>query len=502
MPIPTSATSARLHPDVVASLPPEITRPAAGRSHWRTGIVHLGIGAFHRAHQAVYTERAALARADDRWGILGVTQRSRGVVEQLRPQQGLYGVLVSGAGTEHLQIAGAVLDAAFRGEEHHRVLETVASPHVHIVSLTITEKGYCTRGDGSLDLDRPDVRGDVATVQAILAGQTPPVPQTGIGLLACALAFRYRAGGQPVTVLCCDNLVDNGSATRRLVNEFVQAAPGSGTFGSWLEESISFASSMVDRIVPATTEEHRRRAQRISGLHDAALVVAEPFSQWVIEDDFAAARPAWEQVGAQLVPNVTIYERTKLRLLNGTHSMIAYRGALAGHRTIAEAIADPALRAEARALIDTDLIPTIAGPGGSLPEDLDLDAYRESVLERFANPATGHLTVQVAMDGSQKLPIRLLAAARERLAAGSTPVHVARAVGAWMHYVHGRVDARGTALEVSDPLLGQIDEALAGSERGLVERVLGIEAIFGADLREHAEFVAAVRDGYRELAGG
>ena len=497
----TSVALPRLSSSTLAQIASGVQLPRDGRENLQTGIVHLGIGAFHRAHQAVFTQDATDLTGDDRWGILGVTQRSRSVVDQLRPQEGLYGVLTAAADGESLRIIGSVKDAAFPAEETARVLATIAAPTTQIVSLTITEKGYCRNARGGVDLDRDDVAGDVASLTRELAGGAGAPSATGIGLLVRGLAARFRAGGERLTVLPCDNLMDNGATTRALVHEFAAAAAGSDAFVAWLAADVTFPGTMVDRIVPATTAAHRARASELSGLSDEGLVVAEPFAQWVIEDDFAGDRPAWEKVGAQFTHDVAIYERTKLRLLNATHSMLAYRGALAGHLTIAEALADPALAQAAQALIAHDLIPSVLPEGYQAPADLDLEAYAASVLSRFANPATGHLTIQVAMDGSQKLPIRLLAAARDRIAAGQTPEQIAGVVGAWIAFVTRRQDVNGLPLVVNDPMLGAIDSALAGDEAGRVQRVLGLSEIFGHDLPENQAFVAAVTAGYQELVG-
>lgn len=307
----------RLSALTVPDLPGSVAGPPTGRAHWQQGIVHLGIGAFHRAHQAHYTQDAAVATEDERWAILGVTQRSASVVEQLRPQDGLYGVLLAGTAGESLQMKiGSVRDAAFPAEETARVLDAIADPQAHIVSLTITEKGYCRNAAGRLDLDREDVRSDVAALAAELAapasqpGSFTPA-RTAVGLLGRGLAARFRSGGQALTVLPCDNLMDNGRTTRDLVHEFIEAAPGSGVLLDWVRTDVAFPGTMVDRIVPATTAAHRERAQALTGLADEGLVVAEPFRQWVIEDLFAGPRPAWENVGAQLTDDVAIYERTK-----------------------------------------------------------------------------------------------------------------------------------------------------------------------------------------------
>ena len=497
----TSVALPRLSASTLAQIHAGVQLPRFDRTTSHVGIVHLGIGAFHRAHQAVFTQDAVDLTGDDRWGILGVTQRSRSVVDQLRPQDGLYGVLTASAAGESLRIIGSVKDAAFPAEETVRVLGTIAAPTTHIVSLTITEKGYCRGASGGVDLDREDVAADLRSLERELAGADGAASVTGIGLLVRGLAARFRAGGERLTVLPCDNLMDNGATTKALVHEFAAAAAGSDDFVGWLSDAVTFPGTMVDRIVPATTAAHRARASELSGLSDEGLVVAEPFAQWVIEDDFASERPAWDQVGAQFTHDVAIYERTKLRLLNAVHSMLAYRGALAGHITIAEALADPVLAEAAQALVSQDLIPSVLPEGYAAPEDLNLEAYAASVLERFANPATGHLTIQVAMDGSQKLPIRLLAAPRDRIAAAEGPEQLAGVVGAWIAFVAKREDVSGAPLVVSDPMLGAIDEALAGDEAGRVQRVLGLSEVFGDDLPANQAFVAAVTAGYQELVG-
>jgi len=421
------------------------------------GIVHLGIGAFHRAHQAVYTEHAARLTGDRRWGILGVTQRSPRVRDQLRPQGGLYTVLTADASGSSLEVIGSVVDVADPRDETPRVLAAIAAPSTHVVTLTVTEKGYTRRADGALDLTR--VRPDLDALAAdagrgeTLAGAAPA--GSPIGLLVRGLAARHRAGGAPLTVLCCDNLTDNGRLVSRLVSEAVDAAlPGDAGAGLrvWLAEAVTFPSSMVDRIVPAATEAQRAAAAVELGARDEGLVVGEPFSQWVIEDRFAGPRPAWDLVGAVLTDDVGPYERAKLRLLNGTHSLVAYAGALAGHATIADAVADPAIAEHARRYLFDDALPTLVAPAG-----LDLRAYGEQILERFANPHTGHTTAQVAMDGTQKIPIRWGGVLADRLAAGTVPHGVTPALAAWAVYVRERVLA---GERVDDPRADELAAAV------------------------------------------
>jgi fructuronate reductase len=319
-------------------------------------------------------------------------------------------------------------------------------------------------------------------------------PRSAIGLLAAGLAQRRAAGDAPFTVLCCDNLPRNGDTVRRLVLDFAGARDRA--LADWIGDAVAFPNTMVDRIVPATTDADRAAVAARLGLTDAWPVVCEPFRQWVVEDRFPAGRPAWEAAGAELVADVAPYEAMKLRLLNASHSALAYLGGLAGFGTIAEAVADPALHRFVAALMAEEAAPTLAVPAGTDP-----DAYRASVLHRFANPALGHRTAQVAMDGSQKLPVRLLGTVRDRLAAGAPCPRLALVVAAWMRHVAGP-DDRGRPLDLHDPLAGPLraHAASAGPDPArLAGALLGVRAVFGDDLPRAAPFVAAVTDGLRRL---
>ncbi|MBO9556090.1 mannitol dehydrogenase family protein [Cellulomonas sp.] len=466
---------------------PDVTLPALDPEDLGTGIVHLGLGAFHRAHQAVLTEDAATATGDVRWGILGVTQRSARVADQLAPQDGLYGVLTKGTTETSLRVVGTVRGVAFPGADTERVLATIAAPTTHVVTLTVTEKGYRRATGGGPDLTDPDLAADLA---ALASGADAPA-RSPIGLLVRGLARRHRADAGPLTVVCCDNLSDNGAVLAALVDAVLAVTPGARPLRDWVAGSVRFPSTMVDRIVPATAPAHRAEAESLLGLVDEGLVVGEPFSQWVVEDAFAGPRPAWESAGALLTHDVVPYERAKLRILNASHSTLAYLGALRGYATIAQAVADPDLAATVRALVDDDVLPTLAAPPG-----MDLEQYRDDVLARFANPHTGHTTVQVAMDGSQKLPQRLLGTVRDRLAAGAVPVAAAATIAAWIAYVRaaslGELVVDGRAVALDDPMAAVLAEAARGPHDGLAERMLAVEPVFG-DLAGSAELVGAVR---------
>jgi fructuronate reductase len=485
----------------LAGLPrvPAAFRPAIDPRRRPVRMVHLGIGAFHRAHQAWYTE------ACGDWGSCGVTQRSPRVAEQLVPQDQLYTLLVRDGEAARPQVIGAVREVCFAGADPGAVTSRIARPGVSIVSLTVTEKGY--RHDpatGRLRLADPEVAAD-------LAGRPP---QTVIGQLTAGLAARAAAGAGPLTVLCCDNLPANGPTVRGFVLDYAQAYaaqhPAAAGLPDWIDTQAAFPATMVDRIVPATTEADRADAAALLGMQDLAAVVAEPFTQWVIEDRFAAPRPAWEKAGAELVADVAPYETVKLRLLNGAHSALAYLGGLAGHEFIVEARRDEVLAAAAHRLMIEDAAPTVQAPAGMEP-----DGYAGQVLRRFGNTALRHRCAQVAMDGSQKLPQRLLGTVADRLAAGGTPVWAGLAVAAWMRHVWaGRADD-GRPFPVDDPLAGLFRARLAAAGAGdgadqagrVTGALLGIREVFGdlagsAALREllTGHLTRLARDGARPTA--
>jgi fructuronate reductase len=424
------------------------------------GIVHLGIGAFHRAHQAVYTEDAG-----DGWGICGITQRSATVAGRLAPQDGLYSVLERGPGPASARVIGAVREV-LTGEA---TAKRITDPAVKVVSLTVTEKGY--RHDPATGR----LRGDDPEISLDLAGRPP---HTVIGRLVRGLAGREA----PVTVLCCDNLTANGETVRALVEEYCERG------GIRLPCEVSFPSTMVDRITPATTRADLDEAERLLGVRDEAVVVTEPFSQWVIEDVFPAGRPAWDSSGAILTGDVAPYEKMKLRLLNGSHSMLAYLGS--SFEYVFEAI--DVLGDAIRHFMDEDASPTLDVPPG-----FDLAAYKSSLLERFANPALRHRVAQIAMDGSQKLPQRLLSVVRDRLAAGAEPRWAALAVAAWMRHVQ-------TARVLDDPMADPLRTAVAGADSAekVVDALLSVTDIFGPDLRDSAVFRDLLVEQLARLSSG
>ncbi len=468
----------RLSSNTLNQLPQSVTQPGYGREGKAIGILHLGIGAFHRAHQAVYSDDVLAASGGD-WAICGVSLRQRTVQEQLDPQDGLYCVVERDGDGDSCRIIGAVTETIFAPGDPAALVARMADPAIRIVSLTVTEKGYChDPASGELKLDDPGIAQDL---------KTPGTPSTAIGYLVAGLAARRRTGLAPFTVMSCDNLPHNGRMLAGLVNAYARELDPS--LAEWIEREGAFPSTMVDRIVPATTDEDRAAIRELLGLEDEAVVVCEPFRQWVIEDRFTLGRPVWETVGAQLVEDVAPFEDMKLRLLNGSHSMLAYLGYLAGYETVAETMANPDFEKLVRRYMDEEATPTLALPGG-----VDIEGYKDQLIERFRNPALKHRTWQIAMDGSQKLPQRLLSVIRQQLKAGGPFEFAALAVAAWMRYATGQ-DEQGRAIDIRDPLAERL-AALAlqagNSSTALVTAYLAVEEVFGDDLPQSEVFRAAV----------
>lgn len=462
----------RLHPDALDALARNVRTPAYDRSRLRPGILHLGIGAFHRAHQAVYTEDA-MERSGPDWGIVGVSLRSPDVSRQLTPQDGLYSVWSEDGDGRELRVVGAVQKVLVAREELAAVVAALADPAIRIVTLTITEKGYALAADGrSLD---------VVDVQVARDLQHPAQPASAVGVLALGLQARQEAGGAPLTVISCDNLSENSTRLRGLLREYLALTfPG---VLPWLERAVTFPCSMVDRIVPAMTSEQGDRQARALGCIDEGAVSTEPFSQWIIEDDFASARPDWDAVGVQLVRDILPYENIKLRLLNASHSAIAYCGLLAGRETVDAVMADPGLRQFVTQLMTEDLMPALQAPPG-----FDLAAYRDALLVRFSNPCLGHRCAQIAMDGSEKISQRWLPSLQ--VAASS---RLRRALAAWCYFV------LCTDYPIDDPRGEQL-EALRHAEGPLAECLSAVLACARIDSASVADYDGLLRELERDIA--
>ncbi|EOI5791898.1 mannitol dehydrogenase family protein [Cronobacter malonaticus] len=459
--------------------------PAYHRDALVARIVHLGFGAFHRAHQGVYADILAAEHGSD-WGyceinLIGGEQQ----IADIRLQDNLYTVAEMSADAWRARVVGVVknaLHAQVDGLE--AVFAALCEPQVAIVSLTITEKGYChSPATGELMLDHPLIAADLAH---------PKAPSSAVGVIVEALARRKAAGLAGFSVMSCDNMPENGHVTRNVVMAFACAV--NTELAAWIEENVTFPSTMVDRIVPAVTPQTLDKIEQLTGVRDPAGVACEPFRQWVIEDNFVAGRPAWEKAGAELVRDVVPFEEMKLRMLNGSHSFLAYLGYLAGYQHINDCMEDTNYRRAAQALMLNEQAPTLRVQG------VDLARYADRLIERYSNPALRHRTWQIAMDGSQKLPQRWLDSLRWHQAHGSAAPLLTLGVAGWMRYVSG-VDEQGNAIEVCDPLLNVIQDAVRTSGEGdaRVKALLSIREIFGDDLPARQEFMAQVTEAYQLL---
>lgn len=433
-----------------------------------TGIVHLGLGAFFRGFGCLYIADAMAASGGD-WGIVGVSLRSPDTRDALRARDWSYTSVSLGPDGGKLRDITVLNDVLVAQEDPGAVLAAMADPAVKIVTLTVTEKGYCHNpATGTLNLDHPDMQLDLAN----------DLPVSAPGYLVRALAMRHAAGHAAFTVLTCDNLPENGKLVRGLVLEL--AAQIDPDLAGWIKTEGRFPSTMVDRITPATTDVDIARIAILTDRADAAPVMHEPFAQWAVEDNFVnGARPDLEAAGVEMVSDVTAHEHMKLRMLNGTHSALAYAGYLAGHETIADTMADPVFAGYARALW-AEIMPAVQAPEGvSLPD------YANALFDRYVNPAIRHRTWQIAMDGSQKLPQRILGTLRENMAAGRKADGLCVAVAAWMRYVSG-TDEAGKPIDVRDPLAKRLRDLAAGQDTpaNVVTAILTVEDIFSADLAD------------------
>ncbi|MEV5986454.1 mannitol dehydrogenase family protein [Streptomyces sp. NPDC052051] len=464
----------RLSYATLGSLPAG-SRPLVDPRALGTRIVHLGLGAFHRAHQAVHTEQAEALHGGG-WGIAGFSQRSRTVLDTLAPQDGLYSLTLRTPNGPRTRVIGQLTEVRHAVDDATRLRELLVRPDVTVVTTTVTEKGYGRAADGGLDTTAPPVAAD-------LAGR--PEPASVVGQLAHGLRAR-RTLDAPLSVVCCDNMADNGRVLARLVRAFVAASgwPDADALLDWITTRVAFPSTVVDRIVPATTGADRDAASTVLGVRDEGAVVGEPFTQWVLQDTFMAERPRWEDTGALFVPDVAPYQMMKLRLLNGAHTLLSCLGLADGGETVAGAMtapwAEPVLRAYA------------AEVAGTLPAGLDADAYVDGLVARFANPAMRHLLRQIATDGSLKVTERWLPPLRELRAAGGSAPMLTGALAAWVRHTRDQ--------DLNDPQADRIRAAWTGAPEAAVRELLTV--LGASDLAEDTGFVASVGERIAALDAG
>ncbi len=468
-------TAARLSNRTLGQVPAGVLTPGYDRAAMGVGVVHFGPGAFHRAHQAWYFDR--VLKADPRFGISAVSLRSDDLRQALSPQDGLY-CLIEREVEPRMQVIGALAETLTAPREPDRVLARLGDPNLRVVTMTVTEKGYCLTPSGDLDLANPDIQRD-------LEGG---VPSTLPGWMAAGLDRRRAAGVGGLTAISCDNLSGNGRRLARAVVQFAEAS-GRPDLARWIEDEVRFPCSMVDSITPATDDDLRARADAALGLHDAWPVQRERFTQWVVEAGALEDEDVFAAAGVTFTSDVAAFETAKLRLLNGAHSTLAYLGLLLGHETVAGAMADPGLAGFVERLMRQDAAATLTPTPG-----LDAQTYIGQVLARFRNPAIAHTLAQIAWDGSQKLPFRLLQTISEALAAGRPVARPALGVAAWMQFVRRQARA---GRPITDPLA----EALraAGEDTQPVARFLELAAVFPPPLASDPRFTAAVSDAYARL---
>ena len=470
---------------VLPDLPTNVIGPAYDRRAVAQGMMHIGVGGFHRAHQAVYVDDAMRETGARGWGICGVglLSNDRGMRDALVPQDCLYAVVERGPGADdRARVIGALTGFLFAPDNAELVLEKMASPEIRIVSLTITEGGYyLDPKSGDSRLDHPDIVHDV---------MTPGAPRTAFGYMAEALDRRRRAGLGPFSVVSCDNVQSNGDVTRRLL--LAVAERRDPVLRDWIAENGAFPNSMVDRITPGTTDDDRALVRRTYGIDDAWPVVTEPFRQWVIEDAFCGGRPAWETVGVQMTADVHPYEMMKIRLLNASHTAMAYLGLLAGFVYVHEIMADDLFRRFVIDFMDEEVTPVLQDVPG-----IDLAAYKTSLVERFSNPAVKDQVLRICMDGSSKFPKFILPTVAEQLQRGGPTRRLSLAIAGWCRAMAG-TDDQGVQVDVFDPMADVLSaraRAAGTDPRGF----LAVREVFGEDLPRCEGFVEQVADALQSL---
>ncbi len=463
----------------------EVQLPAYRLSDTRQGIAHIGVGGFHRAHQAYYTDALMNSGEALDWAICGVGLRAedRRARDDLKEQDYLFTLFELGdSDNTEVRVIGAIRDMLLAEEGAQALIDKLADPQIRIVSLTITEGGYCIDdSSGEFMAHLPQIQHDLTH---------PEAPKTVFGFLCAALEKRRAAGIPAFTVMSCDNLPHNGAVTRKALLAF--ATLRNRDLCSWIDVNVSFPNAMVDRITPMTSTAHRLQLADKHGVDDAWPVVCEPFVQWVLEDKFVNGRPAWEKVGVQFTDDVSPYEEMKIKLLNGSHLALTYLGFLKGYRFVHETMNDPLFVRYMRAYMDLDVTPQLAPVPG-----IDLSDYKDTLVARFSNQAIADQLERVCSDGSSKFPKFTIPTINRLIADGRETRRAALVVAAWALYLKG-VDENGDTYTIPDPRAA-FCQALVADDKLITERLLGVEEIFGAAIPKSAEFVAAFEWCYNSL---
>ena len=481
----------RLSSSLVDRLPSDIQRPNYDAQEHGVGIVHIGIGAFHRGHQAVFTDDA-LAKSGGNWRITGVSLRSPAVKEQLNPQDGLFTLIEKRAGKSSARLIASIKEVIAASEEPHKLGEVLADPNIKIVTMTITEKGYhYDQSTGAIDWHSSDIQHDL---------MYPDKPKSMPGHLVKACLSRMKSEhshSSKLTVISCDNLPENGAVVESVVLGL--ASRLNKEVAVWIQNNVSFCSSMVDRIVPKVTAADGQSLTEQYGYADYGLIVTEPFKQWVIEDNFCTERPDWASAGVLFVDRVSDYEKLKLRTLNGTHSALAYMGVLLGHEYIHQAIGDPLLAGIVKRLMQNETGPTIPTFA-----NVDLADYQQQIIQRFENSDIAYATQQVASDGSQKLQQRILQAMSElyRDQKEENTVCLMATIVCWLRYLKG-VDESGITYVVNDPIASLLSTLVSEHWKKPAELVAALyeqTSIFPSSLKSKPKFTARLVAGLKRIS--
>jgi fructuronate reductase len=474
-----------LGPSLLAALRGTVKVPGYNRSALLPGMAHIGVGAFHRCHQAEYTDDL-LALEPGRWGVIGINIREPRLSSSLGRQSGLYTRLCRENDRVEARIIGSIVKTIDSQDSPDPALEVLASPHIDVVTMTVTEKGYChAPSTGLLDMDHPDIVHDLAE---------PQNPRSLPGILARALEVRMRTHGRPVTLLSCDNIPANGKLLHTVVSTIAEQR--STKLADWIARNVAFPSAMVDRIAPATTRQDAEWVETTLGYRDDAVAVGEPFRQWVIESRFAGRFPRWDRVGATFVDDVEPFEHLKMRVLNGAQSTLSYLGALAGLEHTFDDMADPLLEHFVRRMLLEETLPTLQPVPG-----ISHRAYVEQSLDRLRNTAIRHRNHQIATDGSQKIVQRLLNPISERLRKGQGVELLTVPVAAWMAYLIRSSKRFGSRWDADDPFaarVAKIADRVGNDADLLTNEILAIDAVFNRELAGHAGFRALI---VRHLGG-
>jgi fructuronate reductase len=462
-------------------LPKQIRQPTYDVENTRRGIVHLGPGAFHRAHQAVYTD-LAMSTSGGSWKIDGVSLRSRDLRDKLVAQDNLYSLAILDE-NPYLQVIGAFNNIFVLGDQRAEVMSAMCDAKTHIISLTVTEKGYCLNSLGDLDWSNSAIQKDKAS---------PDEPVSAIGLLVAALKERKDNGADQLTIISCDNLSDNGTKLGKAVITFANDVEPE--LGQWIANNICFPNSMVDSITPATSEELKEQTEKELGVHDAWPIQREAFTQWVIEDKFSGPRPDWEKVGVTFTQDVYLYEKAKLRVLNGTHSTLAYLGRLCDLETVYQAINEPSFETFIRKLLVNEILPSIGAT-----QEMDLTQYAEDIIQRYHNKHIRHLLSQIAWDGSQKLPFRILNTIRDNLQNNHGISLLCVPIAAWSLFILKQYNEGQDLVDPLAPELLALAEKYATDPLAFVDKILKLKSVF-ADLSNNPSFCSLVKQQVATLA--